>query len=116
MLAAICLLMEPLGITGITYQKSPPRTMTFPPNGRSFCIKDCRPLSIASKAFAGAMGASSHMMTSAFLYLCASGDCPFRHSGDDASRSSGILKVLCAVAPVDNNIAAIPVHATHTFV
>ena len=47
---------------------------------------------------------------------CASSDWPLRCSTDAELSSSGVLNVLCAVAPLGNNMAAIPVHATHTTV
>jgi len=58
----------PLGTIGRIYQKSPPRTMVFPPKifsvacASSICIKSCRVRSTTSKARRCIIGASSQII------------------------------------------------------
>ena len=53
--------------TGKIYLKSPPITKTMPPNGSSTSLKSLKVLSTASKVNLCAIGASSQMISLAWL-------------------------------------------------
>lgn len=54
---------DPLGMTGSTCLKSPPKTTTFPPNKVSFSVISLRRVSSASIDYLFAIDASSQIMS-----------------------------------------------------
>ncbi len=93
----------PLGTTGRIYQKSPPRTMVFPPKifsvayASSNCIKSRRLQSTVSKVRRCIIGASSQMIRSALRTNSATFICYVMLQVDSSCRSIGILNLEWAI-------------------
>jgi len=107
-----------LGTTGKICQKSPPRTMVFPPKifsiacASSNCIKSRRVRSTASKARQCIIDASSQMIISALCTNSATFIYCVMLQVDSSCRSIGILNLEWAVLPPESNKDAIPDEAT----
>ena len=106
------LVREACLMTGVTCRKSPPRSNALPPNGLSDFIIFLSIRSIASKAWSGAMGASSHMITDASLSVWAALLFKDIDEFDVSFKSSGSLKTEWTVRPPIRIVAAMPVQAT----
>ena len=108
--------MFPLGITGRICLKSPPKTIIFPPNIEldlfSFLIISFNVLSSASKQNLCAIGASSHIINSAYCNNSETSLPCWILQTEVSSVGTGILNFECVVLPPGNNRDAIPLDAT----
>jgi len=108
--------MNPLGIIGNIYLKSPPNTMTFPPKTEPYFvipfIMSFIVLSKASKQNLWAIGASSQIISSAFFNNSNASDPCEMLQIECSSVGTNILNLECDVLPPSNSREAIPLEAT----
>ena len=102
---------RPLFTTGNICLKSPPKRMTFPPNGKLLLQTSFNNLSIAFKACLGIMDVSSSINKLTCLK-----NCPWIEFGVTlhvllSSIGTGSLNKPCNVDPFVSRVAAMPVHA-----
>ena len=88
----ICALV-PLETTGKTCLKSPPKTMTLPPNGSNLPVISCNDLSRVSTDYLCVMATSSHMMSDASCNRVAVPLCFVKLQKEFSSSLIGILNL-----------------------
>ncbi|KAA0052364.1 putative Zinc finger, BED-type [Cucumis melo var. makuwa] len=88
--------------------KSPPKTITLPPNGCGQSIMSLSVLSTDSIVYFFAIGASSQIINFAFRINFALALCFGMLHIDVSFASKGMLNLECAVRPPDNIDAATP--------
>ncbi|KAF7015212.1 hypothetical protein CFC21_029108 [Triticum aestivum] len=107
----LCLL--PFGITERIWQKSPPRTIVMPPNGRSMlftflCLNiSLRVLSSASKYILFAIGASSHSISDIFFSVSIKCEPCLMSQVDSSLRIRWMWNLECAVPSLCRSSTAI---------
>ena len=108
----------PFITTGSIWQKSPPNTITLPPNGFSSnngsttFIRSLNVLSTASNACLCVIGASSHIISFVTCKSKAKSELCFIEQVESSWILIGILKQEWAVRPPGKRSAAIPEEAT----